>query len=242
KSDALNWADIARDKHGIRDAENAEDAQDLVSGAESAGWTLFSFATGGVGMGLGMGALFGEIEDNQTWWPTYIILVEPQNLSDSNAVLSLVEENLKPMFEKSNKLDYEGLVWRSQGRNWANAAILWSGSECKYVNPYEKNKNKVLNLPVGYDACYMDVMIKLSSKTKLDNGKVQDVITVEQRAYSNHALSLAAHFDGPTLFPVNYKVRVDGNDVALPFPFVLKESNALLFTGSNASLPLTIGN
>lgn len=67
-----------------------------------------------------------------------------------------------------------------------------------------------------------------------------DVITVEQRFATNKALRMASKFDGVTVFPVNYPIKLDGRDTKIPFPFVLEGNKAHLFTKDDAALELNI--
>lgn len=237
KSTAKNWADIAVVPNGVKDAERAEDAQELISEAEQNAWTLVSFASGGLAQGLGMSSVFGVIDDAQQWWPTYVILVEPKELNHK-VVLEEITKQFEPMFNKFNGYDFQGISYRTHSRNWANATLMVSGSECTYEGNYAQDHGEVLNMPKDFKGCFIDVMIEVMPRIKNAAGKVFDVIAVEQRSATNKALRLASKFDGVTVFPVNYPVKMNGRDTRLPFPFTLEGERAHLFTESDASIPL----
>lgn len=239
KSTAKNWADIAVVPNGVKDAERAEDAQELISEAEQNAWTLVSFASGGLAQGIGMSSVFGVIDDAQRWWPTYVVLVEPQTLN-SQSVLAALEDNFRPMFNASDVFNYHGVSYRTHSRNYANVSFLVSGSGCTYTASYEQASEDVLEMPTDFNGCFIEVMVEVMPRVRLDSGKIVDVISVEQRVSSKYSLSLASHFNGPVVFPVNYKVQLDGKDTQIPFPFVYNNGKAHLFTESNASLELDV--
>jgi hypothetical protein len=239
KSTAKNWADIAVVPNGVKDAERAEDAQELISEAEQNAWTLVSFASGGIAQGLGMSSVFGIIDDAQRWWPTYVVLVEPQNLTPES-ILEEVSKQFQPAFAQHSGYNFEGVSYRTHSRNWANATLMVSGSDCTYEGSYAQDKDEVLSMPETFQGCFIDVMIEVMPRIKTKSGRVYDVIAVEQRGAPNKALRLANQFDGPVVFPVNYRVKVGGKDTKLPFPFVLQDGKAHLFTETNASVPLNI--
>lgn len=239
KSTAKNWADIAVVPNGIKDAERAEDAQELISEAEQNAWTLLSFASGGLAQGLGMSSVFGIIDDAQRWWPTFVILVEPQDLNHKS-ILEEVSKQFEPMFEASGIYNYEGISYRTTSRGWANTYILASGEGCQYRWSYKKVKEEVLSVPKDYEGCLMDAMVRLMPRVQMPSGEVYDVITVEPKTYSRWSLKFASSFDGPVVFPVNYKVKLDGKESAIPFPFVYYNDKAHLFTKSDATLEINI--
>ena len=239
KSTAKNWADIAVVPNGVKDAERAEDAQELISEAEQNAWTLVSLASGGLAQGLGMSSVFGIIEDAQRWWPTYVLLAGPQQLT-AESVLTQIEAKFEPMFNDSNQFNYHGVSYRTHSRNYANLSFLVSGKGCNYTTSYEESNQQVLNMPPSFEGCFIEAMVKVMPRVKLPSGKLADVISIEQRVSSKYSLSLAQHFDGPVVFPVNYKVQVDGNDTQIPFPFVYYNDKAHLFIKSDATLELDI--
>tara|TARA_R100001440_G_scaffold8811_2_gene16644 strand:- start:17107 stop:17946 length:840 start_codon:yes stop_codon:yes gene_type:complete len=239
KSTAKNWADIAVVPNGVKDAERAEDAQELISEAEQNAWTLISFASGGLAQGLGMSSVFGIIDDAQRWWPTYVLLVEPQQLT-AESVLAEIDSKFEPMFNNSKQFTYHGVSYRTHSRNYANVSFLVSGEGCNYTTTYEQSNQDVLNMPTSFKGCFIEVMVKVMPRVKLPSGELADVISVEQRIASKYSLSLAKHYDGPVVFPVNYQVQVDGQDTKIPFPFVYSNDKAYLFTKSDATLELDV--
>ena len=237
KSTAKNWADIAVVPNGVKDAERAEDAQELISEAEQNAWTLVSFASGGLAQGLGMNALFGVIDDAQIWGPTFVVLTEPQQ-HDHESILKAVDNKFKSMFENIDYVDYHAVSYRTFGRHIANAALLVSGDVCSYTATYKNERDQVLSMPADFEGCFIAVSIELMPRTQLQSGEVVDVISVEQMASIQHSLIFAGNFDGPVVFPTNYPIRLNGKETTIPFPFVHIDGQANLFTETNDSIPL----
>ncbi|MCK7458779.1 hypothetical protein [Idiomarina aminovorans] len=211
KSTALNWANIGVQPHGIMDAEKAEDAQDIISEAEQNAWTLLSFASGGIAQGFGMSAFFGVIDEAQHWNPTFIFLVEPKELNAESA-LTEISKQLAPALEKSGYYKYEGISYSTHSRGSSNAYILASGDSCQYSLDSKKAEEWVLDAPEDFNGCIMASKVQILNRIQLPSGKLYDVVILELYQYSRWALTFANHFDGPVVFPVNYRINLDGKD------------------------------
>jgi len=239
KSTAKNWADIAVVPNGVKDAERAGDAQELISEAEQNAWTLVSLASGGLAQGLGMSSVFGVIDEAQNWKPTFVIPLEPQNLN-SNDVLEIVRQSLKPVLDASEKFEYLGLSYRTNSHHIANAGFFVSGEGCPVTVAYEKIKGNYLNAPVGKTGCLMDIDIKVMPRAQLSDGQIKDIVSFELVGLRNNAIHFASLYKNPVIFPVGFPVNIDGKNIDMPFPFVWYNSKMHLFTESNAMLDMTL--